>query len=202
MPAVKIPVLARGMLICQKVRKKPAPSISAASFSSRGMDEKLERRMNRLEAMELDRYEASTPMTPEEKRALRRWVSSGHSVKEAPPSKYPCAHCSYPPPDFLDVYRTDREIDREIKGMTEEEALSWLRENYGPAPECPEEEEECPENELVYDETPEEAHRIIRSLQRRIFHLCMFLAREGLDDEADEYLRTHMEEPAPFEDLW
>lgn len=54
----------------------------------------------------------------------------------------------------------------------------------------------------VYDETPEEAHRIIRSLQRRIFHLCMFLAREGLDDEADEYLRTHMEEPAPFEDLW
>jgi len=155
-----------------------------------------------INAMELDKYEASTPMTPAEKRALRRWVSSGHSVKEAPPSKYPCAHCSYPPPDFLDVYRTDREIDREIKGMTEEEALSWLRENYGPAPESPEEEEECPENELVYDETPEEAHRIIRSLQRRIFHLCMFLAREGLDDEAGEYLRTHMEEPAPFEDLW
>ena len=39
-------------------------------------------------AMELEEYEASMPMTPAEKRALRRWVASGHSVRETPPSKH------------------------------------------------------------------------------------------------------------------
>jgi hypothetical protein len=42
-----------------------------------------------INAMELDRYEASTPMTPAEKRALRRWVSSGHSVTDAPLQNIP-----------------------------------------------------------------------------------------------------------------
>jgi hypothetical protein len=36
-------------------------------------------------AMELEKYEEETPMTPYEKRALRRWVASGHSVMEPPP---------------------------------------------------------------------------------------------------------------------
>ena len=38
-------------------------------------------------AMELEKYEQETPMTPYEKRALRRWVASGHSVMETPPSR-------------------------------------------------------------------------------------------------------------------
>lgn len=38
-------------------------------------------------AMELERFEMETPMTPYEKRAVRRWVLSGHSVMDAPPSK-------------------------------------------------------------------------------------------------------------------
>ena len=35
-------------------------------------------------AMELEEYELKTPMTPYEKRALRRWVAAGHSVRETP----------------------------------------------------------------------------------------------------------------------
>ena len=47
-------------------------------------------------AMELEEYELRTPMTPYEKRALRRWVAAGHSVRETPPSRYPCAYPSHP----------------------------------------------------------------------------------------------------------
>ena len=33
---------------------------------------------------ELKNYEFDVPMTPAEKRALRKWVASGHSVRELP----------------------------------------------------------------------------------------------------------------------
>ena len=69
-------------------------------------------------AMELEKSEEETPMTPYERRALRKWVISGHSVNEAPPSKYPCIHCCYPPPTFLDVYREDKYLDTVLKGKT------------------------------------------------------------------------------------
>ena len=35
-----------------------------------------------LNAIELERYEDTVPMTPYERRLLRRWVISGHSVHE------------------------------------------------------------------------------------------------------------------------
>ena len=80
-----------------------------------------------LNAMELEAYEMDTPMTPYEKRALRRWVISGHSVMEPPPSKYACVYPSHPIPTFLDVYRTDKELDAATKGMTKDERLAYLK---------------------------------------------------------------------------
>ena len=82
-------------------------------------------------AMELEEYELKTPMTPYEKRALRRWVAAGHSVRETPPSRYPCAYPSHPAPDFLDVYRTDRELDAATKGMSKAQKLAYLQEYTG-----------------------------------------------------------------------
>ena len=82
-------------------------------------------------AIELERYELETPMTPYEKRAVRRWVISGHSVMDTPPSKYPCIHSHYPPPCFLDVYRTDKELDAVMKGMTRNEKIAYLKEYIG-----------------------------------------------------------------------
>lgn len=82
-------------------------------------------------AIELERFERETPMTSYEKRAVRKWVCSGHSVMETPPSKYPCVHSCYPPPGFLDVYRIDKELDAAMKGMTRKEKIAYLMEYMG-----------------------------------------------------------------------
>ena len=81
-------------------------------------------------AMELARYEAEVPMTPYEKRALRKWVVSGHSPLENTGSKYLCIS-SDAPYDFLDIYRMDRELEKEMRGMTDAEKKSYLMEYMG-----------------------------------------------------------------------
>ena len=153
-------------------------------------------------AMELEEYERKTPMTPYEKRALRRWVASGHSVRETPPSKYPCIHCCYPPPSFLDVYREDKMLDAAPKGMTDEERTAYLKEYIGFTDETEEERARQEENERLHEQTPEAARKIIHTLQRKIFYLYMFLTEQGFTGEPDEYLKEHMDQPAPFEEDW
>ena len=78
----------------------------------------------------LARYEAEVPMTPYEKRALRKWVTSGHSPYENTGSKYLCIS-SDAPYDFLDIYRMDRELEKETKGMTDAEKKAYLMEYMG-----------------------------------------------------------------------
>ena len=138
-------------------------------------------------AMELEEYEFKTPMTPYEKRALRRWVAAGHSVRETPPSRYPCAYPSYPPPDFLEVYRTDKELDAATKGMSKAQKLAYLQEYTGLQAETQEERQQREENELLHKQTPE---------------AWMYLAQEGLYEDADAFVKNHMDEPTPFEDEW
>ena len=153
-------------------------------------------------AMELEKYEQETPMTPYEKRALRKWVASGHSVMDTPPSRYACIHCCYPPPSFLDVYREDRLLDAATKGMTEAEKVSYLKAYAGFQEESDEERMLREENQRLHDQTPEAAREVIRRLQRKIFYLSIFLAEQGLSSEAEEYLDDHMDTPALFEDEW
>lgn len=153
-------------------------------------------------AMELEKYEAATPMTAAEKRALRRWVASGHSLTEAPPSRYACIHSRYPEPDFLEAYRTDRELDEATKGMTREELAGYLRECSGQIPETESEREARLENERLRLETPEAVREKIRLLQREIAHVWAFIMEKGLQKEADTYVKAHMDQPAPFEDEW
>lgn len=81
-------------------------------------------------AMELDRYEKEVPMSPYEKRLLRKWVMSGHSPLENPGSRYICLSDSEPY-DFLDVYRMDRDIRRAMQGMTDAEREAYLKEYTG-----------------------------------------------------------------------
>lgn len=80
-----------------------------------------------LNAMELEEYELEVPMTPYEKRLLRNWVASGHSVHENAGSKYICLAGGSPPFDFLDVYRMDRKIRHDMKGMSEAEQEAYLK---------------------------------------------------------------------------
>ena len=152
--------------------------------------------------MELEKYELETPMTPYERRALRRWVASGHSVMEAPTSRYPCIHCCYPPPSFLDVYREDKQLDKATKGMTKAEKTAYLKDYIGFVDESEEERTRREENKHLHEQTPEAAREIIRKLQRKIFYLYMFLAEQGLDSESDDFIEKHMDTPTPFEEEW
>ncbi|MGX8686554.1 MAG: hypothetical protein ACSW8K_01965 [bacterium] len=153
-------------------------------------------------AMELEKYEAETPMTPCEKRALRRWVASGHSVRETPPSKYGCIYPSHPVPDFLEVYRTDKELDKATKGMSAEQRIAYLKDYVGYVDDTEEEREERNRNERLHEQTPDEVKEKIRRMQREIFYTWMFLSQEGIYEDAEEYVREHMDEPIPFEDEW
>ena len=81
-------------------------------------------------AEELRRYEEEVPMTYYEKTLLRKWVMAGHSPCENPGSKYICLP-DYPDMDFLDVYRMDREIRKDIKGMTKAQKMEYFKELEG-----------------------------------------------------------------------
>ena len=81
-------------------------------------------------AMELEKYEQEVPMTYYEKTLLRKWVISGHSPRENPGSKYLCLTGSEPY-DFLTVHRMDKEIRRDMKGMSKAEQKAYLMEYMG-----------------------------------------------------------------------
>ena len=90
-----------------------------------------------LNLQELERYEAKVQMSPYEKRLLRNWVASGHSVYETSGSRY------IPDPvgcDFLDVYRMDRELRQELKGKTKAEQEEYLKSYTGYTDDAPDEE--------------------------------------------------------------
>ncbi len=81
-------------------------------------------------AMELKRYEEEVSMTYYEKTLLRKWVIAGHNPRENPGSKYLCMTGSEPM-DFLDVYRMDREIKQEMKGMNKAQRETYLKDLMG-----------------------------------------------------------------------
>ena len=81
-------------------------------------------------AMDLKRYEEEVPMTYYEKTLRRKWVMAGHNPCENPGSKYLCLTGSEPM-DFLDVYRLDKEIRQEMKGMTKAQQEVYLKELMG-----------------------------------------------------------------------
>ena len=81
-------------------------------------------------AMDLERFEEEVQMAPYEKRAVRRWVMDGHSPYENPGSKYLCMTGSEPY-DFLTVYRMDKELEQDMKGMNKAQKIAYLKEFMG-----------------------------------------------------------------------
>ena len=138
-------------------------------------------------AMELERYEQTVPMTPAEKRALRKWVAAGNSVSENPGSRYVCSEGCYPPMDFLAVYRLDKELDKALKGKSKTEKEHYLKDYFG---------YESPEEKLQHTEDQ------FRKLQRESYYLWMFVSTQGLWEDAHEFLEDHMDEPMLFEPDW
>lgn len=71
---------------------------------------------------ELREYEEITGMTAEERTALREWVAEGNSVHENGSMGW---HENGEPLDFLNVYRHEEEIRKDLEKLTPKE-----RENY------------------------------------------------------------------------
>lgn len=150
-----------------------------------------EKEIRSLNVRALEEYELRVPMTPAEKRALRKWVASGHSVGESPGSKYICDIGM----DFLDVYRADHEIAAAIRGKTKAEKIAYIKEYTGYVDPTPEELERM----YAIRNTPVYVQKKYKKLSRKLFLLWEFLAVEGLCQEAREYLEEHKDEEMPMD---
>lgn len=132
-------------------------------------------------------YIRTNRTTPKERKALRKWVASGHSVYENPGSRYICDQ--YPPQDYLEVYRQDREIKAALAGKSAAEAELYLKEYMGYETECP--------RENVSGQK-KSAREHIHDLEHELFFLWEYLCSEGLWNEAKEYLEEHEADAIPF----
>ena len=86
--------------------------------------------------------------------------------------------------------------------MSEEELLAYLQEYTGCYAETEEEQEKRLAKERLHENTPEEARKKIRLLQRELSHTWHFILGAGLGEQAAAYVEKHMDEPTPFEDEW
>lgn len=139
-------------------------------------------------------YTAQNIMSRYERRLLREWVRSGHSVYDTVESRY-LPGPAYPPMDFLDAYRLDRELSKAMKGMNRSERAAYLKDYTGY--EDPTQEEVSMEE--ARGNTPELIKDRIRHLERERFHLWEFIWQEGLGDEAREFMEEHADDQVPFE---
>ena len=142
---------------------------------------------NRLED-EYWPYVARTPMTTKERRALRKWVRTGHSVYESPASQF-LGESATPSP-VLDTYRMDEDFRKETHGMTPERRRKYMEEVTGWANDDDEGQEFAEKPSASTG--PEMRHR-------EMYYLWEFIAAEGLQEEAREYLDDHMDHKSPFE---
>lgn len=77
---------------------------------------------------ELKEYEKVTPMTDEERKAVRAWVKAGNSVHEN--DMLACYEGGYPM-DYLDTYRDIVYISQATKDMSDEDARKFALAYYG-----------------------------------------------------------------------
>ncbi len=148
-----------------------------------------EAEIRELHARELEEFEDKTPMTAYEKRALRKWVASGHSLRESPGSKYVFDIGM----DFLDVYRTDHEIAAAIHGKTPAEKEAYIREYTGYTEPSPTERERF---EAV-KATPVYVQKKYEKLFRKMLLLEDYLTKKGLWSDAKKYLEDHADDEIP-----
>ena len=137
-------------------------------------------------------YIAKKPMTPYERRLVRNWVKEGNSVYGCTQSRY-YGESAYPM-EFLEVYRSDRAIDKELQGKTPQEREAYLKDLLGYQEE-PAEEKELRKAKAA---TPEPVNAHIRMLERELFHIWAFIIEKGLCSEAMEYVNEHKNEESPF----
>lgn len=134
---------------------------------------------------QFDEYISKNVITSYERKLLRKWVSDGYSVYENPGSKY--LMDSYPPQDFLEVYREDKKITELLKNKTPEEKEDFLKDYMG--------------YEEIYERsepTAEEIKTHVKKLEHQLFYLWEYVCSENLWSEAKEYIEEHEDAPILF----
>ena len=146
-----------------------------------------------LNAQELAEYENRVPMTSYEKQLLRKWVASGHSVTESPGSRY--LPDRYPPQDFIETYRTDREIRKAVRGMSPVEKEAYLKSIIG----WTDEDASEPAGPDPTGKSPNVSDSdAVDELRRQNACLWMFIAQEGCLQEAKDFLDESGDIPLLF----
>ena len=138
---------------------------------------------------EFREYTAENTVSKYERRLLRDWVRSGHSVYEAVESMY-LPGPAYPPMDFIDAYRLDRSIRDDMRGMTSSEKEAYLKS-------CMGWDDPSPEEFALYEakkNTPEIARDHVRKCERELFNLWCFVWQEGLGDDARAFIDEHKDD--------
>ena len=77
---------------------------------------------------EYKEYVKKTPLTPDERRALREWVKEGYSVYENSSGAW---YDGQVPVEFIEVYRDEQYIREHTKGMDPEAARKFALAYYG-----------------------------------------------------------------------
>lgn len=150
--------------------------------------------MEDLRWKEYSKYISENTVSKYERKLLRDWVRSGHSVYETVESRY-LPGPAYPPMDFIGAYRLDRELSEDMKGMTNAEKGVYLKAYIGYEEPTPEEIAEAEAKKS----TPKLIEERVRRLERDLFHLWEFVWKEGLGDEAEEYVNERKDDAIPFE---
>lgn len=120
---------------------------------------------------ELLEYEKITEMTDKERVALHEWVTEGNSVHEN--GSMGC-HEGGGPCDFLDVYRYEEEIRRDLYGLTPREQENYLARLNG-------------------TDTIDNLKEDLRELEIKADIYCKVLRRHGLIPEAEEFIQEEKE---------
>ena len=95
-----------------------------------------------------------------------------------------------------------REPDAIAEGLAVDGRTAYRGEQIGYVDKRGEARPASEENARIRSHMPETAEEKIRMLQRRFQYTWMFLIEEGIWEQADEYVRDHMDEPTPFEAQW
>lgn len=140
-----------------------------------------------------EKYLKETPMSPKERRALKRWLREGHCAFEPCDSPY-LPGPAYPPYDFLDCYRLNEIVERETAGMDDEAKTGYLRGMWGL--------NKKPETSEKPAKAIDDVHTKTRRLGKYLMLLRDYLMQEALWDEAKEYIAEHEDEEFWLEPEW
>lgn len=144
-------------------------------------------------------YEEQHHMNAGEKRALHYWLAAGHERDEAPPSRYLPQNQIPDDWEFIDIYRMDKELDADTYGMDPLRREAYIREFAIRTNQAGDELDET-FGLIKPDISEKPLSKNGSKSERKLFWLWEYLASEDMTEEAEEYLKDHLDQPT-FLDL-